>query len=126
MIVTQRKGNLAISRQIGSNSEIRLSLFKKKTLYLFYFWREGNRRREGKKHQCVVASHMAPTGDLAYNPGMCPAWELNWQPFGLQPMLTPLSYTSQAKIRLSISCQYLPYHRLNYLICLYVLVKLNR
>ena len=22
------------------------------------------------------------TGDLACNPGMCPDWELNWQPFG--------------------------------------------
>ena len=38
----------------------------------------------GEKHQCVVASHMSPTGDLAHNPGMCPDWELNWQPFGLQ------------------------------------------
>ena len=25
-----------------------------------------------------------PTGDLACNPGMCPYWELNQQPFGLQ------------------------------------------
>ena len=38
---------------------------------------------------------MASTGDLAYNPGMYPDWELNWRPFGLQPMLNPLSYTSQ-------------------------------
>ena len=28
--------------------------------------------REGEKHQCVVASHVPPTGDLAYNLGMCP------------------------------------------------------
>ena len=27
---------------------------------------------------------MPPTGDLSYNPGMCPDWELNWWPFGLQ------------------------------------------
>ena len=26
---------------------------------------------EGEKHQCVVASHMAPTGDLAHNPPNC-------------------------------------------------------
>ena len=26
----------------------------------------------------------APTGDLAHNPGMCPAWESNRQPFGSQ------------------------------------------
>ena len=25
-----------------------------------------------------------PTGDLAHNPGMCPGWESNWRPFGLQ------------------------------------------
>ena len=47
-------------------------------LILFIFTesgREGERERE--KHQCVVASHMAPTRDLACNPGMCPNWELN-------------------------------------------------
>ena len=38
---------------------------------------------------------MALTGDLARNPGMCPDWESNWRPFGLQPALNPLSYTSQ-------------------------------
>ena len=32
----------------------------------------------------MVASHMPPTGDLACNPGMCPDWELNGQPFSLQ------------------------------------------
>ena len=37
----------------------------------------------------------SPTGDLARNPGMCPDWESNWQPFGSQPSLNPLSYTSQ-------------------------------
>ena len=29
-------------------------------------------------------SHTSPSGDLACNPGMCPDWESNWQPFGLQ------------------------------------------
>ena len=40
--------------------------------------------REGEKHQRVVASCVPPTGDLAFNPGMCPDWETNLQPFGLQ------------------------------------------
>ena len=40
--------------------------------------------KEGEKHQCVAASHMLPTGDLARNPGMCPDWESNQQPFGSQ------------------------------------------
>ena len=26
----------------------------------------------------------SPTGDLTSNSGMCPAWELNWWPFGSQ------------------------------------------
>ena len=54
-----------------------------KDFYLFIF-RE--RRREGEreveKHQCVVASHMPPTGDL--NAGVCPDWESNRQTFGSQ------------------------------------------
>ena len=40
--------------------------------------REGE--REGEKHQCVIASHMPLTGDLAHNPGMCPDWVSNWWP----------------------------------------------
>ena len=49
-------------------------------MYLFLERGEG-RGREREKHQCVVASHMAPSGDLACNPGMCPDWESNWRPF---------------------------------------------
>ena len=40
--------------------------------------------REGEKHQCMVASHAPPTGDLACHPGMWPYWESNQQPFGSQ------------------------------------------
>ena len=36
-----------------------------------FFFRERERvgKREGEKHQCVVASHAPPTGDLARKPG---------------------------------------------------------
>ena len=52
-------------------------------MYLFLErGREGERK--GEKHQCVVASHMPSTGDLACNPGTCPDWELNQQPFDSQ------------------------------------------
>ena len=51
--------------------------------YLFLERGEG-REKEGEKHQCVFASRVPPTGDLACNPGMCPDWESNWRPFGLQ------------------------------------------
>ena len=41
--------------------------------YLFIFRERGKEgEREGEKHQCVVASHTPPTGDLASTPGMCP------------------------------------------------------
>ena len=50
-------------------------------LYLFIFRERG---REGDKHQCVVASLVPPTRDMAHNPGMCPDWESNQRPFGSQ------------------------------------------
>ena len=53
-----------------------------KTLVIF---RERGREeeREEEKHQCVFVSRTPPTGDLAWNPGVCPDWESNWQPLGL-------------------------------------------
>ena len=42
-----------------------------KILFILFF-REGKGEWEGEKHQCVVASHALPAGDLACNPGMCP------------------------------------------------------
>ena len=41
---------------------------------------------------------MTPTGDLACNPGICPDWESNQQPFGSQPALNPLNYASRGYI----------------------------
>ena len=37
-----------------------------------------------EKYQCVVASGIPSTGDLAGNPGMCPDRESNGQPFSSQ------------------------------------------
>ena len=53
-----------------------IDLFSLRFLCIF---RERRKKgeREGEKHQCVVASYVPPTGDLAYNLGMCPDWELN-------------------------------------------------
>ena len=71
---------------------------KKDFIYLFLERGEG---RKGEKHQCVVASHMLPTGDLACNPGTCPDWELNRPPFASQthaqstePQQSGLSFNS--------------------------------
>ena len=56
-----------------------------KRFYLFISRkRESGGEREGEKHQCVVAYCMPPTGDLACDPGTCPDWESNRQPFGSQ------------------------------------------
>ena len=70
-------------------------VFFKYFIYLFFRERGREGERKAEKHQCVVASHVASTEDLAHNPGMCPDREWNWQPFGSQPALNPLSYTSQ-------------------------------
>ena len=53
-------------------------------LKILFIFREGEGERQGAKHKCVIASCAPPTGDLAHNPGICPDWESNWRPFGLQ------------------------------------------
>ena len=56
-----------------------------KRFYLFIFTeREREGERQGGKHQCVVASHMPSTGDLAHSPSMCPGWESRQPPFHSQ------------------------------------------
>ena len=60
----------------------RCNFFKDFIHFFLERGREG--QRKGEKPQCVFASHALPTGDLAHNPGMCPDWESNQQPFGSQ------------------------------------------
>ena len=68
---------------------VRISfLFKKGFIY---FFRERGREgeREGEKQQCARDTSIdcllhAPAGDLVRSPAMCPGWESNQQPFGLQ------------------------------------------
>ena len=68
----------------GALSNVYDHLFLKR-FYLFNFRERGREgEREGEKHQCVIASHVPPTGDLGHNLGMCHDWELNRWPFGLQ------------------------------------------
>ena len=44
--------------------------------------REGKER--GREMLSVVVPCVPPTGNLACNSGICPDWESNQQPFGLQ------------------------------------------
>ena len=70
-------------RIMDSVADLSLSFLKR--LYLFILRQRGRvGEREGEKPQCVVASHTPPTGDPAYNPGMCPDWESNRRPFSSQ------------------------------------------
>ena len=62
---------------------IYVSFFLKDFTYLFLERRKG-REKDREKHRYLVASHVPPTGDVAHNPGMCPDWKSNWQPFGSQ------------------------------------------
>ena len=52
-------------------SSLKINKILKRFLFIFRE-REREGGRQGEKHQCMVASHMPPTGDLARNPGMCP------------------------------------------------------
>ena len=63
-----------------------MELFFFLRFYLFIFTERGGegKEKEGKKHQCVVASCTPHAGDLACNPGMCPDWGSNPRPFGSQ------------------------------------------
>ena len=51
--------------------------------------------REGDKHQCVVASHVAPPGDVACIPGCVLTGDQTSDILVRSPVLNPLSYTSQ-------------------------------
>ena len=57
--------------------------FFKDCIYLFLERGKG-REEERERNISVWLPLTPPTGDLANNPGMCPDWELNQQPFGSQ------------------------------------------
>ena len=82
---------------VSFDAQIFLIFFKFfKRFYLFIFrQREREGEREGEKHQYVVASSVPLTGGLACNPGMCPDWESNLRPFGLQASAQSTMHTSQ-------------------------------
>ena len=62
---------------------------------ILFIFRERGREGESERNINVWLPLARPPLGLACNPGMCPDWESNQRPFGPQPMLNPLSYTSQ-------------------------------
>ena len=53
-------------------------------IYLFLDRGEGREKDRERNINVWLPFTHPPTGDLACNPGMCPDWELNQRPFGLQ------------------------------------------
>ena len=77
----------SINNGVISDWEVKLqAIFLFFCFLKFYLFLERGERREKEreKRQCVVASRMPPTEDLAHNPGMCLDWESNQQPLGSQ------------------------------------------
>ena len=78
-----------------------LLLFFSLRFYLFIFRERG---REEEKHQCVVASHVPPTGDLTWPATQACAMTENrtYDPLVCRLALKPLSHTSQGMLFLDI------------------------
>ena len=60
-------------------------------MFIYLFLERGDGRKKEREWNIVVGNiswlslKCVPTrGDQTWNPGMCPVWELNPQPFGLQ------------------------------------------
>ena len=79
-----------------------------KILFIYFLERGEGKEEERERNISVRLPLMSPpTRDLAHNPGMCPDWESNLQPFGLQtcaqstelyqPGLSPLFTTHKCE-----------------------------
>ena len=67
--------------------------------YLFIYIERGREgEREGEKHQCVVASLLPPTGDLATTQVCALTGNRPSKPLVHRPTLNPLSHTSQGSL----------------------------
>ena len=71
---------------MSNKREVYFPFFILKVLFTFRErGRKGERERNSNMQEihASVASRTPPAGDPACNPGMCPDWESNWQPFAL-------------------------------------------
>ena len=86
---------MELSLHFGFTGEIGGFFFFFFFFRILFIFREGKgRRKRGREtSMCGCLSH----GDLACNPGMCPGNRTS-DP-GLQPVLTPRSYSTRAKLR---------------------------
>ena len=103
-----------------------ISLMIRKLLFqgfVYFLERKGKKEvgeRDVWEKHWLVASCVPPTGDLAPNPGMCPDWEWNQWPFGLQGGAQPTEPHQPGLVRkFFTSTEFSPYP---YLLCLLVLI----
>ena len=74
----------------------------KKRFYLFIFTQKGRvGEREGEKHQCVVASHVAPLGTWPATQACALSRNQSRNPLVHRPVLNQLSCTSQGWLMFS-------------------------
>ena len=64
-------------------------------MYLFLERGEGREKERERNINAWLPLMWPPTRDLACNPDLCSDQESNQQPSDSQPVLNPLSYTSQ-------------------------------
>ena len=78
-ILTRQADHVVLTKQWGQFGK-----WPSCFIYLFLYLEKGKEGRKRGKHQCMVASHMPPNGDLDCNPGTCPDWDSNQWPFSSQ------------------------------------------
>ena len=71
-------------------------------MLFIYFQREGKGGRKRGRETPMWEKNINWLGDWTYNPGMCPDWELNWQPFALR------GYTQPTQPHQSGPCCFIP------------------
>ena len=78
---------------------------------LFIYFRQRGREgeKEGEKHQCVVASHVPPTGDLTWLTAQASTLTGNptGDPLVCRLALNPLSHTSQGHLPLILKIKFI-------------------
>ena len=63
--------------------------FLKKVFIYLFLEREEGREKESERNSDVREKHQSPTWDKTGNPGTCPDWEWNCQPFALWGVTQP-------------------------------------
>ena len=74
-------------------------------IYLFILREREGRKKERERNSNVWLPLVPPAGDLACNPDMCPDWELNQRPFGLQTS-TQSTEPHQPRAAFLLNCLY--------------------